>query len=148
MMTTDRADRIALLHELLAERILIFDGAMGTSIQDLRLVERDFRADILADHPVDLLGNNDMLSLTRPDIIAEIHRSFAAAGANLLCTNTFNSTTISQADYDTEHLARKLNVAGARATLGHCQQSLRSAVGTVLELLMSLRLVLVLWLAC
>lgn len=113
-MTTDRADRIALLHELLAERILIFDGAMGTSIQDLRLVERDFRADILADHPVDLLGNNDMLSLTRPDIIAEIHRSFAAAGANLLCTNTFNSTTISQADYDTEHLARKLNVAGAR----------------------------------
>ncbi len=114
MMTTDRADRIALLHELLAERILIFDGAMGTSIQDLRLVERDFRADILADHPVDLLGNNDMLSLTRPDIIAEIHRSFAAAGANLLCTNTFNSTTISQADYDTEHLARKLNVAGAR----------------------------------
>ena len=114
MMTTDRADRIALLHELLAERILIFDGAMGTSIQDLRLVERDFRADILADHPVDLLGNNDMLSLTRPDVIAEIHRSFAAAGANLLCTNTFNSTTISQADYDTEHLARKLNVAGAR----------------------------------
>ena len=91
MMTTDRADRIALLHELLAERILIFDGAMGTSIQDLRLAERDFRADILADHPVDLLGNNDMLSLTRPDVIAEIHRSFAAAGANLLCTNTFNS---------------------------------------------------------
>jgi 5-methyltetrahydrofolate--homocysteine methyltransferase len=114
MMTTDRADRIALLHELLAERILIFDGAMGTSIQDLRLVERDFRADVLADHPVDLLGNNDMLSLTRPDVIAEIHRSFAAAGANLLCTNTFNSTTISQADYGTEHLARKLNVAGAR----------------------------------
>jgi 5-methyltetrahydrofolate--homocysteine methyltransferase len=114
MMMTDRADRIALLHEILAERILIFDGAMGTSIQDLRLVERDFRADILADHPVDLLGNNDMLSLTRPDVIAEIHRSFAAAGANLLCTNTFNSTTISQADYDTEHLARKLNVAGAR----------------------------------
>ena len=113
-MTTDRADRIALLHELLAERILIFDGAMGTSIQDLRLVERDFRADVLADHPVDLLGNNDMLSLTRPDVIAEIHRSFAAAGANLLCTNTFNSTTISQADYGTEHLARKLNVAGAR----------------------------------
>lgn len=114
MMTTDRADRIELLHEHLAERILIFDGAMGTSIQDLRLVERDFRADILADHPVDLLGNNDMLSLTRPDVIVDIHRSFAAAGANLLCTNTFNSTTISQADYDTEHLARELNVAGAR----------------------------------
>ena len=114
MMTTDRADRIELLHEHLAERILIFDGAMGTSIQDLHLVERDFRADILADHPVDLLGNNDMLSLTRPDVIVDIHRSFAAAGANLLCTNTFNSTTISQADYDTEHLARELNVAGAR----------------------------------
>ena len=107
-------DRIALLRKELANRVLIFDGAMGTSIQNMNLVEEDFRAEILADHPVDLLGNNDMLSLTRPDAIAEIHRSFADAGAHLLSTNTFNSTTISQADYDTQHLARELNVAGAR----------------------------------
>ena len=109
-----RAERIASLHEHLAERVLIFDGAMGTSIQDRSLVEQDFRGGVLADHPVDLLGNNDMLSLTRPDVIGEIHRSFSDAGAHLLSTNTFNSTTISQADYDTQHLARELNVAGAR----------------------------------
>lgn len=111
MMSTDR---IALLREHLTKRVLVFDGAMGTSIQNLDLTENDFRSDTLNDHPVDLFGNNDLLSLTRPDVIADIHRSFAAAGAHLLSTNTFNSTTISQADYDTQHLARELNVAGAR----------------------------------
>ena len=110
----DRDDRIAALRQHLAERVLIFDGAMGTSIQNLGLAEADFRNDALADHPVDLFGNNDLLSLTRPDVIADIHRSFVDAGAHLISTNTFNSTTISQADYDTQSLARDLNVAGAR----------------------------------
>ena len=110
----DRDDRIAALRQHLAERVLIFDGAMGTSIQNLGLAEADFRNDALADHPVDLFGNNDLLSLTRPDAIADIHRSFVDAGAHLISTNTFNSTTISQADYDTQSLARDLNVAGAR----------------------------------
>ena len=108
------AARITRLREELAKRVLVFDGAMGTSIQNLGLVEEDFRAEILADHPVDLMGNNDMLSLTRPDVIADIHRTFVDAGAHLISTNTFNSTTVSQADYDTQHLARDLNVAGAR----------------------------------
>ena len=110
----DRDDRLAALRQHLAERVLIFDGAMGTSIQNLGLAEADFRNDALADHPVDLFGNNDLLSLTRPDVIADIHRSFVDAGAHLISTNTFNSTTISQADYDTQSLARDLNVAGAR----------------------------------
>ena len=108
------AARTTRLREELAKRVLVFDGAMGTSIQNLGLVEEDFRAEILADHPVDLMGNNDMLSLTRPDVIADIHRTFVDAGAHLISTNTFNSTTVSQADYDTQHLARDLNVAGAR----------------------------------
>ncbi len=113
-----RTERIAQLHAHLADRVLVFDGAMGTSIQNVRLAEEDFRSSAehpaLVTHHVDLLGNNDLLSLTRPDVIADIHRSFADAGADLLSTNTFNSTTISQADYELEHLARELNVAGAQ----------------------------------
>ena len=111
---TDRAMRLETLRQHLAERVLVFDGAMGTSIQNKGLDEADFRNDALADHPVELKGNNDLLSITRPDIIADIHRSFANAGADLITTNTFNSTTTSQADYDLEFLARDLNVAGAR----------------------------------
>ena len=110
----DRNERIAILRQHLAERVLLLDGAMGTSIQKLGLTEADFRNESLADHPVELFGNNDLLSLTRPDAIADILRSFAEAGSDLLSTNTFNSTTISQADYELEHLARELNVAGAR----------------------------------
>ena len=86
---------------------------MGTSIQDRQLDEADFRNDSLADHDVELRGNNDLLSITRPDVISDIHRAFSDAGADLLCTNTFNSTTTSQADYKLEPLARDLNVAGA-----------------------------------
>ena len=111
---TDRAQRLASLRRHLADRVLVFDGAMGTSIQNKGLVEADFRNDALADHPVELKGNNDLLSITRPDVIADIHRSFANAGADLITTNTFNSTTTSQADYDLEFIARDLNVAGAQ----------------------------------
>ena len=111
---TGRAERLASLRRHLDERILVFDGAMGTSIQNLGLTEADFRNESVTDHPVDLQGNNDLLSLTRPDLIADITRSFAEVGADLLSTNTFNSTSTSQADYSLEHLARELNVAGAR----------------------------------
>ncbi|MFN4080676.1 MAG: methionine synthase [Saprospiraceae bacterium] len=96
------------------ERILIIDGAMGTMIQRRGLDEADFRGNLLREHPSDLKGNNDMLCLTRPNVIADIHREYLEAGADLIETNTFNATSISQADYDTSHLARQINVAAAR----------------------------------
>jgi 5-methyltetrahydrofolate--homocysteine methyltransferase len=106
--------RIAALRAALAQRVLVIDGAMGTSIQLHRLGESDFRGARFADHPSDLQGNNDLLSLTRPDLIADIHQSFLDAGADLLCTNTFNANVISQADYQAEHLAREINSQSAR----------------------------------
>ncbi len=109
-----RAGRIVALRQHLEQRVLVLDGAMGTSIQKLGLVEADFRQEAIGDHPFELFGNNDLLSLTRPDRIMDIHRSFADVGADLLATNTFNATTISQADYGLGFLARDLNVAGAR----------------------------------
>ncbi len=95
------------------QRILILDGAMGTSIQKLGLSESDFRGNLFADHPCDLKGNNDILSLTRPDIIEEIHRAFLLAGADIVETNTFNGTAISQRDYHTDHLDYDINKAAA-----------------------------------
>ncbi len=113
-MSPYRTSRLHALRTALDERILVIDGAMGTSIQAYPLGEGDFRNGRLTDHPDDLFGNNDLLCLTRPDVIREIHDSFLAAGADIVCTNTFNATTISQADYGTGFLARELNVAGAR----------------------------------
>ncbi len=104
----DRA-RFALLKGLLAERILVFDGAMGTMIQDRKLDEQDFRGERFINHERSLKGNNDLLSLTRPDVILDIHRGFLNAGADILETNTFNATSISQADYGMESLVRELN---------------------------------------
>ncbi len=100
------------------ERILVLDGAMGTMIQRHKLGEADFRGERFKDHPHDLKGNNDLLVLTRPDIIADIHRQYFAAGADLVETNTFNAQSISQADYKLEHLAYELNVAAARLARG------------------------------
>ena len=102
------------LERLLAERILVLDGAMGTMIQSHKLEEADFRGERFRTHPKDLKGNNDLLSLTRPDVIAAIHRAYLEAGADIVETNTFNSTSISQADYGTEALACELNREGAR----------------------------------
>ena len=102
------------LHQLLAQRILILDGAMGTMIQRRGLSEQDFRGERLRAHPSDLKGNNDLLILTRPDVIGEIHREYLAAGADIIETNTFSSTRIAQADYGLESLAYELNVEGAR----------------------------------
>ncbi len=102
------------LRELLARRILILDGAMGTMIQRYRLGEAQFRGDRLADHKVDLKGNNDLLVLTRPDVIREIHEQYLAAGADLIETNTFGATSIAQDDYRLGHFAYEMNVAAAR----------------------------------
>ena len=114
--------RAALLQKLLSEKILILDGAMGTMIQAYELSEADFRGTRFKDHPLPLRGNNDLLTLTRPDIIAGIHRSFLEAGADLIETNTFNSTSISQADYGMEPLVRELNTAAARLARNEADQ--------------------------
>jgi 5-methyltetrahydrofolate--homocysteine methyltransferase len=102
------------LRQALAERILVLDGAMGTTIQNHKLEENDYRGERFADHPRELRGNNDLLSLTRPDLIRQIHREFLEAGADIAETNTFNSTSISQADYGLEDLVYELNREGAR----------------------------------
>ncbi len=109
-----RAERIALLHEALRERILVIDGAMGTMVQRERLTEGDYRGARFADWPREVRGNNDLLVLTQPALIGAIHAAYLAAGADILETSTFNSTTISMADYGMESLAHELNVEGAR----------------------------------
>jgi 5-methyltetrahydrofolate--homocysteine methyltransferase len=102
------------LERLLRKRIVILDGAMGTMIQTYKLDEAAFRGERFKDWPQDLKGNNDLLSLTQPQIIQAIHRQYLEAGADIIESNTFNSTTISLADYKLEKLAYELNVAGAR----------------------------------
>ena len=107
-------DRSALLRSLLERRILILDGAMGTMIQRHGLQEADYRGARFADHAKELKGNNDLLLLTKPETIRGIHAEYLAAGADIVETNTFNATSISQADYGLEALAYELNVAGAQ----------------------------------
>jgi 5-methyltetrahydrofolate--homocysteine methyltransferase len=102
------------LEQALKERILVIDGAMGTMIQAEGLAEADYRGERFADHHADLKGNNELLSLTRPDIIAKIHREFLEAGADIIETNTFGSTSVAQADYDLAELAAEQNLAAAR----------------------------------
>jgi 5-methyltetrahydrofolate--homocysteine methyltransferase len=102
------------LPELLAQRILILDGAMGTMIQRFRLTEQDFRGERLREHPKDLKNNSDLLVLTRPDVIRDIHEGYLAAGADLIETNTFGANAIAQEDYGLAHLAREMNVAAAQ----------------------------------
>ena len=109
----DRKHRNA-LERLLAERIVVLDGAMGTMIQAERLDEAAFRGSRFADHPRDLAGANDLLSLTQPDVIEDIHRRYLDAGADIIETNTFNATSISLADYGLEGHAREINRAAAR----------------------------------
>lgn len=102
------------IREILKERILILDGAMGTMIQGYGLQEEDFRNEDLKDHPVNLKGNNDLLSVTRPDVIKEIHAKYFAAGADIVETNTFGSTWIAQEDYKLESWVYKINYESAR----------------------------------
>ena len=106
--------RGAALAALMQHRIAIIDGAMGTMIQRYKLGEADFRNASLAAHPKDLKGNNDLLVLTRPDVIREIHGQYLAAGADIIETNTFGATSIAQEDYGLAHLAREMNLAAAR----------------------------------
>src|SRR5438093_5039030 len=111
---TDRQNRLAQLRAALERRILVLDGAMGTMIQSYALEEKDFRGERFRAHPKDLRGNNDLLTITRPDVIAEIHRGYLEAGADLLETNTFNAQVISQSDYGMEDVVYELNVDAAR----------------------------------
>ncbi|WP_144964235.1 methionine synthase [Pseudomonas sp. DE0010] len=111
---SDRSARLHALQQALKERILILDGGMGTMIQSYRLEEADYRGTRFADWPSDVKGNNDLLLLSRPDIIAAIEMAYLDAGADILETNTFNATQISQADYGMETLVYELNVQGAR----------------------------------
>ncbi|MDL1862350.1 methionine synthase [Betaproteobacteria bacterium PRO7] len=110
------------LRELLARRILILDGAMGTMIQRRKLTEADFRGERFADHPVDVRGNNELLLLTRPEIIRAIHEAYLAAGADLIETNTFGATRIAQDDYRLGHLAYEMNVEAARLARAACDR--------------------------
>ena len=102
------------LKNILKNRILVLDGAMGTMIQRHQLTENQYRGDRFKDHPVDLKGNNDILSLTQPEIILNIHREYLSAGADIIETNTFNGTAISQADYKTEQFVYEINYESAK----------------------------------
>jgi len=109
-----REQRIAALKAAAEDRILIIDGAMGTMIQRHKLSEADFRGRRFASHPRPVQGNNDLLVLTKPDVIADIHAAYLAAGADIISTNTFNAQRISLADYGMEALAYEINLAAAR----------------------------------
>ena len=111
---SERQARAQQLEAAASTRIVMLDGAMGTTIQQLGLSEEDFRGELLADHNTDVKGNNDLLSLTRPNTIRGIHDAFLEAGADIVTTNTFNATVMSQADYGTEHLVREMNTAAAQ----------------------------------
>ncbi|HYL01562.1 MAG TPA: homocysteine S-methyltransferase family protein, partial [Steroidobacteraceae bacterium] len=124
---TERRTRIERLKSLPAERIVLLDGAMGTMIQQHRLDERGFRGERLARHGHDLRGNNDILTLTRPDIVTGIHNAYLAAGADIIETNTFNSNAISQADYGTAALVAELNYGAARLARAAADQFARQS---------------------
>ena len=109
-----REDRIAALHKAADERILLLDGAMGTMIQRYKLQEEDYRGERFKDWPSDVKGNNDLLVLTKPEVISEIHASYLEAGSDIFETNTFNGTTIAMADYGMEELAYEINVEAAK----------------------------------
>lgn len=105
---------MSILQQELDKRILVIDGAMGTMIQRHKLTEADYRGERFKDYPSDLKGNNDLLSITKPAVIIGIHKEYLNAGADIIETNTFSSTTIAQADYDLQSLAYELNVASAK----------------------------------
>ena len=121
--TFTREQRIALLHEEAAKRLLIIDGAMGTMVQNYRLTEADYRGARFADWPADLKGNNDLLILTRPDVVGGIHREYVNAGADIIETATFNSTRVAMADYEMQAHVRELNVEGAKLARRICDEA-------------------------
>ncbi len=114
--------RAQALPAILAKRIAILDGAMGTMIQRFKLSEAQYRGERFKDFHKDIKGNNELLSLTRPDIIQDIHEGYLAAGADLIETNTFGATTVAQADYDMQHLAVEMNYESARIARAACDK--------------------------
>ena len=119
---TPNYTRGARLPEILAQRIAVLDGAMGTMIQRYKLGEADYRGPRFADHPKDLKGNNDMLQLSKPEVITEIHEQYLAAGADILETNTFGATSVAQDDYGLGAFAREMNVAAAKLARAACDK--------------------------
>ena len=113
------------LENLVNTRLVIMDGAMGTMIQQYKLEENDFRGNLFTDTKIDLKGNNDLLSLTRPEIIKEIHLQYLRAGADVIETNTFSATKIAQADYHLEHAVRDINISSARLAREACDQIMK-----------------------
>lgn len=111
---SDRSQRLAALTQALENRILILDGGMGTLIQSHQLQEADYRGERFADYHMDIAGNNDLLSITQPEIIRNIHTAYLEAGADIVETNTFNATQVSQADYEMQSLAHEINLTSAR----------------------------------
>jgi 5-methyltetrahydrofolate--homocysteine methyltransferase len=114
--------RAQALPEILKNRIAILDGAMGTMIQRFKLSEADYRGERFKDFPKDVKGNNELLSLTRPDVVRDIHEGYLAAGADLIETNTFGATTVAQADYDMQHLTREMNLQSAKLARAACDK--------------------------
>jgi len=109
----DRQERLGYLNAEITKRILVLDGAMGTAIQGYSLEEADYRGDRFAGHNKDVKGNNELISLVRPDILRDIHLAYYRAGADIAETNTFGATSIAQGDYGMAHLAREMNIASA-----------------------------------
>ena len=102
------------LHEAVKDRILVLDGAMGTMIQRYKLTEEDYRGERFKDFHLDIKGNNDLLCITKPEVISAIHKEYLEAGADIIETNTFNGTAISQADYEMSNLAYEINLEAAK----------------------------------
>ena len=121
-MKTPVYTRAQALPAILKNRIAILDGAMGTMIQRFKLSEADYRGERFKDFPKDVKGNNELLSLTRPDVIRDIHEGYLAAGADMIETNTFGATTVAQADYDMQHLAREMNLQSAKLARAACDK--------------------------
>ena len=119
---TQTYTRAQQLPEILKQRIVILDGAMGTMIQRYKLTEADYRGTRFTEHHVDVKGNNELLLLTRPEVIREIHEQYLAAGADLIETNTFGATSVAQEDYDMAELAYEMNVVAAQIARAACDQ--------------------------
>ena len=110
------------LPEILKQRIVVLDGAMGTMIQRYKLTESDYRGERFKDHHIDVKGNNELLIFTRPDVISEIHEQYLAAGADIIETNTFGATTVAQDDYEMAELAIEMNRVGAQLARAACDK--------------------------
>lgn len=121
--STKAGQILADIRKQLAERILILDGAMGTMIQGYKLEEEDYRGERFKDWHTDVKGNNDLLVLSQPHIIKQIHTDYLNAGADIIETNTFNATTIAMADYDMQSLSAEINLVGARLAREACDEA-------------------------